>query len=275
MSGLPALDMFPSTLIGANTSNIVQKLALLDRQLTAIGDKRFDASSILQLLQHVSRSRLHQLYKTAIGRDALYSLFEKGTQASAVISVDLRQSTQMMRNSRTPEAFVDFMDEFCRQMFSIIIKHNGVFEKFTGDGVIAFFSEKFTGVDFRVRALSCAFDLHIQFKTLKNKLRDCIEESPSSAGLGIGISDGEITILPLRSRLTAIGLPVVRACRYSSGQNGSVLGSYGLANEIQKFNPHPIIFAPVELQTKEGNFDVISFVDARPDIDKSVNMLNV
>jgi len=52
-----------------------------------------------------------------------------------------------MLKARSPALFAGFMTQLCAALEVTIKEEYGVFDKFTGDGVLAFFPEFFSGKD--------------------------------------------------------------------------------------------------------------------------------
>ena len=66
--------------------------------------------------------------------------FEEGSTFKAVImAIDIRRSTELMLKARNPELYASFITTLCIQLKQIILDNYGIFDKFTGDGILAFF----------------------------------------------------------------------------------------------------------------------------------------
>ena len=158
-----------------------------------------------------------------IRADALAALFDSqelqdgfhGTheQHAFVMSVDIRGSTDLMLKARTAEAFALFITTLCNDFQMIVKDCYGVFDKFTGDGILAFFPEFFTGKDAGFFAVSAAHRCHMAFEKHYKANRTSFKAIPTDAGLGIGIDYGPLRIIPVADGLTVVGEPVVYACR--------------------------------------------------------------
>jgi adenylate cyclase len=72
------------------------------------------------------------------------------------MAVDLRRSTELMLKSRRPELFAEFILYLAQQLRMIILNNYGIFDKFTGDGVLAFFTDFYSGCDSGFRAITAA-----------------------------------------------------------------------------------------------------------------------
>jgi len=151
---------------------------------------------------------------------------EFGKRCEAFVLVaDLRRSTELMLKARTPELFAQFVCALSNGLRNIVLGQHGVFEKFTGDGILAFFPAFYTGPDAGYYALSAASQCHSFFVDHYRKSYSCFDAvlSLSDIGLGVGIDYGEITLLRVGEELSIVGNPVVYACRLACAAAGTTL----------------------------------------------------
>ena len=142
-----------------------------------------------------------------------------------VMAVDLRRSTEMMLKSRRPELFAEFIMELTSTLRQIVLEHHGVFDKFTGDGILAFFPEFYTGSDAGYHVMSAAQECHEAFTEHYRRNFSCFYTvmSMKDVGLGIGIDYGEISLVQVGQELAMVGNPVVYACRMGGTRAGNTL----------------------------------------------------
>ncbi len=165
------------------------------------------------------RSRVHpsahdQLHRSQEFREA----FSTTRECSAfVLSIDIRRSTELMLKARTPEKYADFIATLSREMTEIVINALGVFDKFTGDGILAFFPDFYSGPDAAYRAVAVADSCHAAFDRIYRESRTSFKTVLTEIGLGIGIDFGQVRLVQLGGGLTVVGEPVVYACRLSGG----------------------------------------------------------
>jgi class 3 adenylate cyclase len=138
-----------------------------------------------------------------------------------VMSVDIRQSTSLMLKARTPQEFATFINELCISLMRIITDHYGVVDKFTGDGVLAFFPEFYSGPDAGFFAVSAALKCHKVFRSHYKAGRTSFTSVLTDVGLGIGIDYGQTHFLKMADGLTVVGQPVVYACRLGAAPSGT------------------------------------------------------
>ncbi|MCW7466059.1 hypothetical protein ND864_10105 [Leptospira levettii] len=148
---------------------------------------------------------------------------ENGLEECVVLSIDIRRSTELMLKAKNPQLFTKFISLLSEKLKNIIIENYGVFDKFTGDGILAFFPNFFTGEDNLILAKKAADECHNAFNAIYNECRHCFITVSKETGLGIGFDYGEITFALINGEITIVGKPVVYACRLSSTSPNSTL----------------------------------------------------
>jgi adenylate cyclase len=166
------------------------------------------------------------------------------------MSVDLRQSTALMLKARTPQAFATFLDDLSGALVEIVKALEGVFDKFTGDGVLAFFPTFYSGKDAGYYALQAALESHAAFNKLYKSSRSSFKSILTKVGLGIGIDYGTVHLLQLADGLTVVGEPVVYACRLAGAPGGSTYLNQPAFEEIQRTASPAFLTSEVELDIK-------------------------
>lgn len=181
--------------------------------------------------------------------------FEKCEHCNAVImSVDIRRSTELMLKAREPQLYAGFITSLCAELTRIILDNYGVFDKFTGDGILAFFPDFYSGEDAPYLAIKAADECHDYFFRHYEANRSCFCSILIDIGLGIGIDHGLSHLVRLQDGLTVIGTPVVYACRMSGAKAGQTLLNQP-AYEVtsQKFGKY-VNFQETEIDIKnEGS----------------------
>lgn len=129
------------------------------------------------------------------------------------MSVDIRRSTDLMLKARTPQAFATFITNLCKELMDVVRKNHGVVDKFTGDGILCFFPEFFSGKDAGYYALAAADACHATFEKHYRTRRNSFTSVLKEVGLGIGVDYGECHLVQVAGTLTIVGSPVVYACR--------------------------------------------------------------
>ena len=153
-----------------------------------------------------------------------------------VMSIDIRKSTELMLNAKDPTSYQGFIITLCTELKQIILENYGVFDKFTGDGILAFFPDFYSGEDAAYCAIKAAAECHYFFSNHYKKNRSCFTVIMRDIGLCIGIDFGATQLVNVQDWLTPIGTPVVYACRLSGAEAGYTLLAQQAHDEAsQKF----------------------------------------
>jgi class 3 adenylate cyclase len=172
------------------------------------------------LLSRVNAVAQQQLLASEQFRD----LFLKTRECIAyVMSVDIRRSTELMLKARSPEAFAEFITTLCGDLMNIVTDAYGVFDKFTGDGILAFFPDFYSGSDAAYRVVAAADRCHDVFRQHYHAYRKSFTSVLTDIGLGIGVDHGPVHLVQMAGGLTVVGAPVVYACRLSGAPPGKTL----------------------------------------------------
>jgi class 3 adenylate cyclase len=140
-----------------------------------------------------------------------------------VMSIDIRRSTELMLKARNPELFAGFITTLCTDLMKIITDNFGVFDKFTGDGVLAIFPDFYSGKDAAYYTVAAADKCHESFREHYKRYRRSFSSVLTGIGLGIGIDFGSVHMVQMAGGLTVVGAPVVYACRLSGAPSGVTL----------------------------------------------------
>jgi class 3 adenylate cyclase len=147
-----------------------------------------------------------------------------------VLSVDIRKSTDLMARMVPEHAdfYGRFLIELWNDMKAAVLEEYGIFDKFTGDGILAYFPDFFE-VDRRsaaLRLLRAVEKCHDAFRRAYPRLWKGLSAVPAMGsadqrsdrrtGLGIGLDFGTVQLVNVGTELTIVGAPVVYACRLSS-----------------------------------------------------------
>jgi class 3 adenylate cyclase len=156
-----------------------------------------------------------------------------------VMSVDLRRSTELMLKSRRPEFYAHFITQLSDGLRAIILEHHGVFDKFTGDGILAFFPEFYSGPDAGFYAILAAQRSHELFGTHYRKHYKAFHTVLKGVGLGIGIDFGDTHLVRVSQDLAIVGTPVVYACRMAGAEAGiTLLNQPAYEQILEKFSAY-------------------------------------
>ncbi len=138
------------------------------------------------------------------------------TSKAVVLSMDVRRSTELMLKSREPSLFSEFINLLINRISKIVQENYGIFDKFTGDGALAFFPEFYSGKDALYLCIKTAIECHDCFQKTYAESKHCFSVVLREIGLGIGIDYGDVSLNIINSEYTVVGVPVVYACRMSN-----------------------------------------------------------
>lgn len=169
---------------------------------------------------------------------------------------DIRKSQDLMTYSPSADFFRDMVIEFTQKSRQIIKNNYGIFDKFTGDGFLAYFNEdvcKKAGknfVDCFINSSKEIMDFSIEHFA---KWTKSIRKLPlGSSGLTIGADIGKIEYKEIEGHLFAIGDTIVWANRVcSAGKSNEIILNnilYNLVKEIDK----QMRFETIDSITKAG-----------------------
>jgi class 3 adenylate cyclase len=189
--------------------------------------------------------------------DEVLKYLEEGPCQAFVMSVDIRKSTSLMLKARKPELFAQFITDLCDGLRQAVWDNHGVFDKFTGDGILAFFPLKYSGEDAGYYAIRAAAECHAIFEREYRKHRHCFTSILADVGIGVGIDYGETHLVALWGGLTMVGEPVVYACRLGGAPAGETLLDREAFEIADTKYPASCAFEEVVLHTKsDGNLFV-------------------
>lgn len=205
-----------------------------------------DLADLIKQLE--SKEAINHIYYR-IHRDAARALFEDMAfkdhfidgqmHEAVVISIDIRRSTDLMLKAKSPKVFSEFITTLTDELSRIIISNYGVFDKFTGDGILAFFPKFLSGKEAIVRALKAAQECHDVFEKHYWSYKNSFNVFIKDIGLGIGIDYGQVHLVNKRKELTVVGIPVVYACRLSNAKAGETLLNLSAYEEFKEVYTGP------------------------------------
>lgn len=185
----------------------------------------------------------------------IYEDYLKTPQLSSILSIDIRKSTELMLKANTSDDFSNFITDLIENMILIIKNNYGIIEKFTGDGILAFFPEFYSGTDSCGYAINSALECHDIFNNIYKNYWKHFIAVVGNAGLGIGIDYGEVLIKHINNSINIIGKPVVYACRMGSIDAGKTAINIPAYESISnKINNNVLYPEYLDLKTGEKLF---------------------
>ncbi len=150
-----------------------------------------------------------------LSRSALEELRSTGTTSvqALVVVGDLRMSTLVLKEALAPSAFARFVVGFTESVRSLVRDSDGWFDKFTGDGFVAFWLlPEPPRIDAVRLARFCQTVLPAADALLRN-LRRTSRNFPAGVGLALGVDAGPCELVRVGGSLTLVGSPIVGATR--------------------------------------------------------------
>ena len=162
-----------------------------------------------------SRYLSSQIVNELLKNPELLKLGGKRTRATLLFS-DIRGFTSMSA-SMPPEEVVSILNTYFDVMTRIVLKYDGMLDKYMGDGLMAAFGIPLPRKDDAERAVRAALEMQEALKSLNTHLK---AKLPRPLQIGIGINTGEVIAGNIGSELhteyTVIGDPVNVSSRLES-----------------------------------------------------------
>ena len=166
------------------------------------------------------KERLRQTFGLHVGKKTAEQILARDPglggveQLITIMFVDIRSFTQRTANL-APGETVRMLNEFLRVMVRVVeTSHNGIINKFLGDGFMALFGIGANAADHADEALTTGRDMLRALKELNARL---LAEGREGTAIGIGIHTGMAIVgsigSPERLEFTAIGSAVNIASR--------------------------------------------------------------
>jgi class 3 adenylate cyclase len=162
-----------------------------------------------------------------------------------VLFADIRGFTQFTEKHSAAEV-VDALNRVFADLTRVIFKHEGTFDKYLGDAIMAFYGAPLAQPDHPLRAVQTALEMQATFQHVL-----AAEPQLAGLGLGIGLHSGEVTVGNIGSEkvmdYTVIGDTVNVAKRLTEeARAGEILisdATFGPVHDIvdaEPLGPRPI-----------------------------------
>lgn len=151
-----------------------------------------------------------------------------GEYRSLVIVADIRRSQDLMTYGKDPAEYCERIVRFMTETRDILKRHCGIYDRFTGDGFVAYFSEymcKQQGKNFYEMMLKTCREVIEFSEPFFAEWTSTLRKIPDTEiGVAIGVDDGVVSYRDINNQLFAIGDACVWATRMSAaGKQGDVL----------------------------------------------------
>ena len=168
--------------------------------------------------------------------DAIRSLVEEGSTSvnAAVVVGDLRMSGLLIREAVSASLFARYIIGFTEAVRGLATNFEGWFDKFTGDGFIAFWIYRDADEIVHTVPGFCQSVMPASDKLIDNLKRNS-RNFPVGVGLSIGIDAGPCELVRVGAAITIVGGPIVGATRMVSGARaGQTLINVGLGTTFER-----------------------------------------
>jgi adenylate cyclase len=212
---------FDPTLLRARVGASLERKRLHDQVVTQAADlaawnKTLEQRVADQLAEIERAGRMRRFLSPQIADLVLSSgedrMLESHRRPITVVFCDLRGFTAFSETTE-PEEVMSVLRDYHKALGSLIHKHGGTVERFTGDGIMVFFNDPVPCPDPSLRAAHMAVEMRDQVCGLITEWR----RRGFDLGLGIGIAHGYATLgsIGFEGRLdySAIGTVVNLAAR--------------------------------------------------------------
>jgi class 3 adenylate cyclase len=181
------------------------------------------------------------------------------TVLTASLSFDLRQSTFAMDQAIDKKFHADWLEGMVIILRQLTHLHDGVFDKFTGDGAIAHFpiysfdQNDLTAQDKVIKSsVICAWDMIRAIEFYIEQLLPNVALRKSSFGPSVGIAFDEAQWSVDRvGNPIVVGRGVVHACRLSDGPAATIQVSNAVIARLKRSLPNLDGFEDFEFISKE------------------------
>lgn len=217
--------------------NVTAPLYSLEATIREIGQGRLDVTAraqgtieFLNMARAINlmtaglreREMIEKAFSGYLSREVLELILREGKAPElkgerryiSVLFADIRNFTSLAE-TRRPEEVVEQLGEFFARMVSVVQRHNGYVDKFTGDGIMAVFGAPVQDPQHEEHAISAALEMQQELRRL---CRTWDQQSGRSVfKMGIGVNSGSAVVGNIGSEAhmeyTAIGDTVNLASR--------------------------------------------------------------
>jgi class 3 adenylate cyclase len=161
-----------------------------------------------------------------------------------VMAADIRESTALMKEAVRFERFAEIMDKFVSAVRRGITKSGGWFDKFTGDGFLAYWIvQSASKEEYDARFVQAAGNMAHTAHTLIDLFHQRVLEDfransrnlSAGVGLSMGLDAGPGSLVQIGGEITIVGPPVVGAVRMvtAASRPGEVVANVYLGEHLQ------------------------------------------
>lgn len=180
-------------------------------------DEELHRSNVVQWKPHLPSGLFRRL---AFTKNIQAHIQDASSSQTIAVVADIRRSQDLMTYAASAESFSGFMLRFLDRTRQLVDSNCGIFDKFTGDGFVAYFNEAICDVakGNYIESFMRFVRAEMEFAAaLFGEWVSTIRKTPPAAiGLGIGADHGRVSFAENRLPLVAVGDAIVWASRMSS-----------------------------------------------------------
>ncbi len=166
-----------------------------------------------QFLSHAPLDRFDPT-RTNVSQAIRKSVTEVSAIEAIVITVDIRRSSCVLKESIDIAQYARTLDDFIAEFRTVLHYHGGWFDKFTGDGFICYWLVEDTFAEHMDTVLDFCCSVMDNFRSYYYPAFVAnMRNEPSGIGLSIGVDAGPCYLTPIVGDLTIIGSPIVGSVR--------------------------------------------------------------
>ncbi len=195
-----------------------------DRQLLEVIASQMDTA----IFERLETQRLREVFGRRVGGKVMQRLLQISDRdllvgervELSVLFSDIRDFTQMSEKL-DPQVLEDMINMHFEAMVNVLMRYEGTLDKFTGDGVMAFFNVPERQPDHALRATRAALAMHAAHEAV---MAEWQAKDYPVCPIGIGLVSGEVLVgnfgSPEHAEFTAIGPNVNLAARLCAEAEG-------------------------------------------------------